>query len=201
MASFQYFFDSQNKDRVYSSQDFSRFFRTFITTGCIDNKENNLPTFRLISSENREIEVSPFSAMINGYLVRFEEIQVLKGFVPPATGEKIDSIVVRVDCTINKRNIELLIKEGTTTRPNLTKNEDIYEIAIADITTKSNGTITIKDTILDKDRCGVSSGAWDTIEGVIRGDYNLYIQEEEPLEAVAGDVWIKVNENFTPIKK
>ena len=198
MSSFQYFFDSQNKDRVYSSQDFSRFFRTFITTGCIDNKTNNLPTFNILNTQSREIEVSPFAAMINGYLVGFEDNQVLQGYAPPVSDKRVDSIIVRVDCSINKRNIELLIKQGSTTRPTLTQNETIYEIAIANITTLSDGTITITNTVLDKTRCGVSSGAWDTIDGVIKGEYNLYIQEEEPLEAVAGDVWIKVNENFTP---
>ena len=201
MASFQYFFDSLNKDRVYNSQDFARFFRTFITTGCIDNKTNKLPKITLLSSENRDIQVSPFSAMINGYLVNFADTQLLRGYAPPTTDSRIDSIIVRVDTNINKRNIELLIKQGTTTRPTLTQNESVYEIAIADITTLADGTITITDTVADKERCGISSGAWDTIEGVIKGDYNLYIQPDEPLEAKTGDVWIKVNKNFTPIKK
>jgi len=104
------------------------------------------------------IKVSKGCGIVNGadYELETDTLFILDR---PASGERKDRVVVKVDDTLAKRKTELYVKEGNgTTLATLQRDDNIYEICIAEVTVKSTTNLTetdIVDTRLDKDLCGI----------------------------------------------
>jgi hypothetical protein len=121
-----------------------------------------------------EIVVSPGLCNIQGAIKKFGEDTTITVASANATMNRIDTIVARLDLNSDYRDIGLFIIQGTPasvpTRPELTRNTSVYEIALADITIKANATsitqANISDTRLDTNRCGIISAIaeFDTTE-------------------------------------
>ena len=77
----------------------------------------------------------------------------------PISGERIDRVVIKFDKTLDTRTTELYIKEGTETSvAELERDDNIYEICLAEITIRSTSNITdedITDKRLNKELCGI----------------------------------------------
>lgn len=77
--------------------------------------------------------------------------------------DRIDTVVARLDLNRQQRNIDLYIVKGTASEspiaPDLTRNNTVYELGLANLFIAKNSTAIsqqrITDTRLDTERCGV----------------------------------------------
>lgn len=155
-------------DRTYTAEDYATYFGSFIGNGVFPNPSSGLQV--ISNTDDMNIRVKPGKAWINGYMYYNTDNLVLK--IEPADGvlKRIDRIVIRLDF-IN-REIKCYVKKGNFTSdpisPTIQRDEDMYELAIADILVE-NGVISIAqskitDTRLNSELCGIVTQTVNTID-------------------------------------
>lgn len=150
------FFNSVSGDRKYSAEDWADYFNAFLTSGYIYD-----PTgLRVSTSSGMTIRVRPGVAMVNGYMMENDADYNLTLDAASEVAPRIDRVVVRWQKI--GRTITLDVLKGSPSSnpepPSLTRNDNIYELGIADITvrrdTSSILAIDIRDTRNNNDLCG-----------------------------------------------
>ena len=140
-------------DRKYNAEDYSDNLAAIIGTGVRRSNDNDL----YVSAVGGMIlNVNIGRAWIEGKW--YKNDTVFTGFsVPTApTGDRgrVDRIVLRLDKNIDARMIELVYLTGTAaitpSAPALTRNESVYEIAIADIAVRPNVTEVTQSDVYDR---------------------------------------------------
>ena len=177
--------DEDNKDdRVYYAADFARYFAQFIANGVYPNPANGLKVDA--SGGSMVLNINSGSAFINGctYVLYDEKLQMA---VTPAslTYNRRDSIVVQLDNT--QRWMKVLYKEGKAASnpiaPALVRNEDIYELKLAEILVRSGvQSITqsdLTDTRFNKEVCGVVTNVVQTVDTTkLFNQYQTYLNQQ-----------------------
>lgn len=166
------FFDSEiidgEYDRTYNSEDWARYFRSFIGNGIFANPSSNL---QIISDRNdMTIIVKQGKAFIDGRY--YENTDELILTVENADGvlNRIDRVVIRLDYTT--REIKTIIKKGTNASnpiaPTLQRDFDIYELSLATINVVKGATrilqADVTDTRMDSALCGIVTGMIEQID-------------------------------------
>lgn len=130
----------------------------------------------------------------------------------PIAGERIDRVVVRFDKTLDTRATELYIKEDDTS---LQRDDNIFEICLAEITVRSTSNITDEDIVdkrLNKELCGIVNSLITvdgeelyrrfkekvdkTVESLVRNDQNCNINGIVTANGFAGDLEGNVTGNL-----
>lgn len=173
--------NGETYDRVYLAEDFARYFSSFIGNGVFPDPATGL---QVIADKTMNVIVRKGKAWINGYFYENTDDLTLQVSVADGVLNRIDKVVLRLDFL--NREIKTYIKQGnfasTPTSPALTRNADIYELALAEI--KINKGIikidqaAISDLRFNKELCGVVKG---TIEEIDTTD--LFIKFEQGFEA------------------
>lgn len=166
-------YDSQGNptyDRAVSSQPLRTIIRKLFTTGVMPNPSTNFQVNA--GTDGMTVLVQPGFAVVDGGLCKEDEVRTLSVTAADAIYDRIDTIVLRWNENVDVRTADLYIKAGTPSanpvRPELQRNNSIYEIGLADVfVTKRVATITndkITDTRLETARCGIVSSVseWDT---------------------------------------
>lgn len=149
-------------DRLYDAKIFRDYFKKFLSNGVYFGHYKNYGENGMkVSLDNGlAIKVNKGCGIINGvdYELENDTLLILER---PASGERKDRVVIKVDDTLATRETQLYVKEGNGTTPaSLQRDNNIYEICIAEITVKSTSNITTTDIVdkrLDKNLCGVVS--------------------------------------------
>ncbi|MCL2618276.1 MAG: hypothetical protein FWD98_04380 [Defluviitaleaceae bacterium] len=141
-------------DREYTAAEFAEMFSLYLTNG-IRNGGNNL---RVAADNGLVVRALPGDAIISGYFYRLvgdgRLFQIEPNF---AGGTRVDRIVLRLNLRQDDgRRISLELKRGDTS---LTRNNEIWELAIADISIPLGFTnltqAQITDRRLDPNLCGL----------------------------------------------
>lgn len=153
------FFPFDGADREYKADDFARYYRAFITSGLFMNEGDNL---QVTADSGMAVRVMPGAAIIDGY--RYDNTGSIPFTIQAADGllNRIDRIVIRWDK--EEREIYAAVLKGTAAEepeaPEITRNSDIIEYALADISVEAGAvSITqsdITDTRMDSDICGMA---------------------------------------------
>ena len=109
------------------------------------------------------LRVAPGKAQIQGAFAVESAVQSLSVAEADTTNNRIDTVVLRLDLSLDKRNIALAVLEGTPATepvaPTLTRNSTVWELGLANITVRKNVSaltqLDITDTRLDTQKCGV----------------------------------------------
>lgn len=152
------FFNSSGGNRVYNASDFAAYFGKLVTNGIFYATATNL---QVMAATGMKVTVLPGSAWINGYA--YENTDTLELELPTANGvnPRIDRVVVRWSAV--GREIRLAVLTGVASAspvaPELTRNNDLYELGIADIAV-AKGVVSITagsitDTRLNTTLCGL----------------------------------------------
>ncbi|KAI3350155.1 hypothetical protein [Clostridium botulinum] len=181
------FFDAEivngEYDRVYLSEDYAKYFSSFIGNGIFPNPSDNLRV--VANGDSMKVTVKAGKAWIKGYYYENDSDLVLN--LEPADGvlHRIDRIVVRLD--LIEREVSVKIKQGAfSSNPvaeELERNVDIYELALADIKIM-NGNISItnsniNDLRLNSEFCGIVHGTVDQVDTTeIFNTYQQYLNEK-----------------------
>jgi hypothetical protein len=152
------FFNSSSGDRNYNAADFAAYFGDLVSNGVFYRNADNL---KVAPGVGFAVEVAPGSAWVNGY--RYENTAALSLQLETAHGvhPRIDRVVLRLDSA--GRSIKLAVVAGVPAKvpsaPALTRNSDIYELGLADITIPQAATTVsaanVADLRLNTALCGL----------------------------------------------
>lgn len=181
-------------DREYTAEMFRKYFSKYLSNGVYYGQYKNYGenSMKVELGNGLSIKVLKGCGLIEGadYENEIDTIFVLNR---PSTGERVDRVVVEMNSSLDTRNTGLYIKEGNGTTPaELQRDDNVYEICLAEITVKSTSNLTeadIKDTRLDKKLCGI-------VNSLISVDgEKLYQQFQEYINSVVDALVRRDEEN------
>lgn len=149
-------------DRAVSSLILRRLYSYLFTNGVMLATDST--ALQVGTAEGMKVSVNAGFTVINGALRLFAEPRTL-AIQASENNDRIDTVVARLDLNQDVRNIDLYVLKGVSgsapVRPELTRNDSVYELGLADLyITKNTTSISadrITDTRLDTARCGVVS--------------------------------------------
>jgi hypothetical protein len=149
-------------DRAVSSLVLRRLYSYLFTNGVWMATDST--ALQVGTAEGMKVSVNAGFTVINGALRLFAEPRTL-AIQASENEDRIDTVVVRLDLNQYVRNIDLYVLKGVSgsspVRPELTRNDSVYELGLADLYITRNTTSIsadrITDTRLDTQRCGVVS--------------------------------------------
>lgn len=160
-------FNSVDHDRVYKAEDWAWYFSTFIGNGVFPQPSDGL---QVQADSAMTVKVRPGYGFINGYAFRNQlDYQIV---VDTADGvlNRIDRIVLRWDLASRKMSLEIIKGNPSAepTAPAITRNADVYELALADISVGKGVTNITQAMITDRrystDVCGIVTGVVDQVD-------------------------------------
>ena len=155
------FFNSVSGDRTYKAEDWAAYFSSFIGNGVFASPSSNL---QVVAGSGMNVAVSAGSAWINGYFYRNTDALTVTIGTADGVLARIDRIVLRLDFTNRVLSVQKKVgtQSMTPVAPTLTRDADIYELALADVLVSAGATeITqakITDKRFDTTVCGVVAG-------------------------------------------
>lgn len=169
MAEMGLFFESVNGDRRYKVVELVAYLRAFFSDGVFPNPSTGLQVMET-AEKDMFVTVKVGDAWINGRMYRNLDDKRIRLDPSDSATTRIDRIVV--GCNYKDRVITSYVKKGTpassASAPELTRNDTLYEISLAEITIAPGAVgITqsaIKDTRLDQSKCGIVTGLVDTVD-------------------------------------
>lgn len=133
------FFNSMNHDRMYDADDFNSIFDGIITDGVFGNIGNR---FQVTQTDGMTVNIGPGKARLHQIFVENDANLLLTIPQSDVLLNRIDTIVVRVDKTVNGRVGNIVVKKGVPSQnpviPSLENDGQIYEMPIANIKVNAN---------------------------------------------------------------
>lgn len=147
-------------DRLYEAQIFRDYFRKFLSNGVYFGTYKNYGenSMKVVLDTGLTIKVKKGCGIIEGVDYENENDRLIT-LDRPASGNRVDRVVVQMNSSLDTRMTKLIIKQGTGTTPaELIRTDNVYEICLAEVTVKSTSNIAdgdIVDTRLDTTICGI----------------------------------------------
>lgn len=147
-------------DRLYEAEVFRKYFAKFLSNGVYYGHYKNYGEngMKVSTTGGLTIKVNAGAGIIEGADFECEEDKTFT-LERPTSGNRIDRVVVKLDKTLAVRETQLYIKAGTgETAATLQRDDNIYEICLAEVTVKNTSNIEANDIIdkrLDKTLCGI----------------------------------------------
>lgn len=204
-------YDAENMpvfDRAEEASFFAKFFNTFISNGVFPNPSTNM---QVLADTEMTVKVDIGVCYINGYMGWVETPEKFT-IEESDLQARIDRVVARLDFT--DRSINLFVKKGTAkgnpVAPELQRDYDIYEIALADIRVNANVIeITqenITDLRLNTEVCGIVANQLQHVDTTTI--FNQYLdwlkrimqRGEKDLERLESELVSSFNEWFKTVE-
>ena len=164
MAEYSRFFNSTTSDRrLYNADDFAGFMRTFYSTGIVCGGDRLKVT---ADTDTMSVNVSSGFSVIEGYWYHNTDTANLPLEAASSTHSRRDRVVLRLDLTAPVRSIKLRVLTGTPSAdpqpPALTRNDNIYELSLAQLYIPANAVTvsTVTDERYDGEYCGLTQGLY-----------------------------------------
>lgn len=182
-------------DREYAAQIFRKYFKKFLSNGVYYGDYNNYGenSMKVTADGGMNVRIAKGAGMIEGADFENTEEKVIT-LERPITSTRIDRIVVQFNSSLDTRATKLLVKQGTgeNTVAELQRDENIYEICIAEVTVKSTTNIMSTDIIdkrNNKQLCGI-------VNSLIRVDgEELYQRFQDYINSLTDDIAFKSKAN------
>ena len=182
-------------DRASTSEDLANWFKAFFTNGVFANGGF------AVTANGLTVSVSAGDCLINGRYAYEKETRLFT-LAGGGTQPRIDTVVLRLDLSLDARKIDLFIKNGTPAAspvaPSLDRDDIVWELGIANIyvaaKATSVSTANVTDTRLATDRCGIVAQAMTTLDtkkyyNQIQADLNEFRTNEENLFKTWADAY------------
>lgn len=182
-------------DRLYEAEIFRKYFAKFLSNGVYygDYKNYGENGMKVIANGGLNIKVSAGAGIIEGADFENEEDKIFT-LERPTNGKRVDRVVVKLDKTLAVRETQLYIKEGNNEIPSsLQRDNNIYEICLAEVTVKSTSNIEevdIVDKRIDKMLCGIVNSLI-SIDGE-----ELYQKFQQYIENIKSNLVLKNQDNI-----
>lgn len=147
-------------DRAVDSAFLRRFYKAYWDDGVFYKPSTSFAVTATGTGMN--VQVQPGMAQVQGAFCLEDTVQTLPIAAADAGLNRIDSVVLRMDLSLDKRDISLAVVNGVAAvspvAPALTRNNTTWELGIANVLVSAGaGVITqrdVEDTRLDDTRCG-----------------------------------------------
>ncbi|WP_455225766.1 hypothetical protein [Gemmiger sp.] len=147
-------------DRAVDSAFLRRFYKAYWDDGVFYKPSTSFAVTATGTAMN--VQVQPGMAQVQGAFCLEDTVQTLPIAAADAGLNRIDSVVLRMDLSLDKRDISLAVVNGVAAvspvAPTLTRNNTTWELGIANVLVSAGaGVITqrdVEDTRLDDTRCG-----------------------------------------------
>lgn len=147
-------------DRAVDSAFLRRFYKAYWDDGVFYKPSTSFAVTATGTGMN--VQVQPGMAQVQGAFCLEDTVQTLPIAAADASLNRIDSVVLRLDLSLDKRDISLAVISGVAAvspvAPALTRNNTTWELGIANVLVSAGaGVITqrdVDDTRLDDTRCG-----------------------------------------------
>ncbi|MDU6307270.1 MAG: hypothetical protein E6579_11470 [Clostridium sp.] len=149
-------FNSVSGDREYDAEDFAAYFADILSSGVSANGDN----LGVTPAGGLNLSVGPGRALIKGHQYR-NTATITLTVSAGAANPRIDRVVARLDVAARRPFITVVpgTPSNTPTPPALTRNDDYYEIGLANIDVAASAislsAANITDTRTDSSVCGV----------------------------------------------
>ncbi|MBR0428197.1 MAG: hypothetical protein IJK18_08385 [Clostridia bacterium] len=177
-------------DRLYEAQIFRDYFRKFLSNGVYFGTYKNYGenSMKVSLDTGLTLKVAKGCGIIEGVDYENESDRLIT-LDRPASGNRVDRVVVQMNSSLDTRMTKLIVKQGTGTTPaELTRTDNVYEICLAEVMVKSTSNIAdgdIVDTRLDTTLCGI-------VNSLISVDgEELYQQFQEYVQSVEENIMLK----------
>lgn len=182
-------------DRLYEAEIFRKYFAKFLSNGVYYGKYKNYNenSMKVTSGGGLNIKVLKGAGIIEGADFENEEE---KTFIleRPTSGSRVDRVVVKLDKTLAIRSTQLYVKEGNGTTPAVLQRDDnIYEICLAEVTVKSTSNIESSD-IVDKRANSTLCGIVNSLISV--DGEELYKRFQQYIESIKSNLVLKNQDNI-----
>lgn len=171
-------------DRAEEASFFAEFFASFIGNGVYPNPSTGM---QVLANNGLSLKIQPGKCFINGYFGLVEDGgEAITIETADSNYNRIDRIVARWDLELRK--IIPFVLKGTPASnpaaPSLTRNSNIYEIALADVAVKANATTitqaNITDRRLDTSLCGIVTGVIQQLDTTtLFNQYQTWFEERK----------------------
>lgn len=181
-------------DRLYEAEIFRRYFAKFLSNGVYfgeykNYKENSM---KVTANGGLNIEVATGAGLIEGADFENEEQRIFT-LERPISGNRVDRVVVKLDKTLAVRKTQLYIKQGNGITPaTLQRDDNIYEICLAEVTVKSSSNILQAD-IVDKRTNSTLCGIVNSLISV--DGEELYQSFKDYIESIKSNLVLKNQDN------
>lgn len=166
-------------DRKYSANDYCDNLAVIIGNGVLRSENNDLK----VTSTGMLLTVGVGRAWINGHYYYNTTPMTLAAVPATVGGNRWDRVVLRMNKNVNNRDVSIVYLEGTAsnapTKPELTRNDTIYDLCIADVYVTSGATtLVVYDTRSDSDVCGwvYSVSGDDSFFESLDADFNTWFE-------------------------
>lgn len=184
-------------DREYEAAIFRKYFKMFLSNGVYYGHYKNYGenSMKVTSDGGMNVRVAKGAGLIEGADFENTEERVIT-LERPISSTRKDRIVVQFNASLDTRATKLIVKQGTeeSTVAELQRDENVYEICIAEVTVRSTSNITeedVKDTRLDKNICGLVNSLI-TVDGE-----ELYQRFQDYINSVTENLVRKDEANVT----
>lgn len=199
------FFDG---DQYYGQEELARYFDNIYESGVSIDSNNNM-TMK-VYKEGSVLKVSKGFSIIKGFYLYNDSPKTINVVANP-NYDRIDRIVIRLN--VSTRTVSIEHKKGVAgskpAAPNLQRDNLIYELSLAQIKVPKSAGLIVSDERYRKNLCGAIRPKNFTefnnmIKGMTeqfdkwfnsqqsKGWRNIYIDANDPVEAVAGSIWLKI---------
>ena len=165
------FYNSINKDRLYTAEDMNMPYKRIVSNGVFaKTSEESSTDFQVISAGSMNVIVQPGNAIFKDKWAELTGQMVIAVPTSHTLLNRIDSIIVRIDENESERKGSIFLRSGeyaeTPTAPALIDDGTIKEYRLANITVGANVETISQDVIEDTrptDECGwVHNLLWDS---------------------------------------
>lgn len=146
------FFNHVDGDRVYNADEFAEYFRQVLTSGILNGGTNLQVT---CNGTDRISRINPGKAWLEGYFYKNTDDPLqLTHDEAHGSYDRIDRVVLRLDKNTENRYIKAFIKIGipdvAPVPPELTRDDLIYEISLAQVLIVHNTSVIAANKVTDE---------------------------------------------------
>ncbi|KDR95897.1 hypothetical protein SAMN02745945_01829 [Peptoclostridium litorale DSM 5388] len=191
------FFDSieGEDERYYTADEFAKFFNRVISTGILNGGENLQV---VCTGSDMNVQIKTGCAWMLGYQYEIETdaLNMPIDTADPAM-DRIDRIVVRLDKRLENRYIKAFVLKGvpaeTPIAPALTRDENVYEISLAQIKVIAGKSFIeqaeITDERLNDEVCGLANSLIKADPTEIFNQFNDYLTTYKTTKDAEYNTW------------
>lgn len=144
------FFNSVDKDRLYTAEDMTRPYELLVSDGVYGTSSDHLQVY---AKSGMQVRVKPGKGKFKNKWFENDAEYVVTLTASEATLPRIDSIVVRIDTSEAVRNGSIVVKKGTPAskpvHPTMIRTDDVCEYRLADILVNAKVTEITQSVITD----------------------------------------------------
>jgi hypothetical protein len=192
------FFNHVDGDRVYNADEFAEYFRQVLTSG-IFNGGTNLQVS--CNGTDRISRINPGKAWLEGYFYKNTDDPLQLTHAESHGGyDRIDRVILRLDKNTENRYVKAFIKTGipdvAPVPPELTRDEFVYEISLAQVLIIHNTSVIAANKVTDE---RLNTAVCGLVNSLIQVDTTaMQAQFDGFIETLAGQGYIPQSEKGEP---